>query len=990
MPATPTSKPKRFACTYDGCGKRFTRSDHLQRHYLNHKGGDNTCPRCNLHFKRPDLLERHLVRHQEKDEEAGGEGLGDLQTRKKLWRDADGRIVTKRPTQNANQQHARKKQPEVTEESLQGQDNYFNQNVYQDLSTVLLSPPGTLLSIDSSDQFSQLSPGHPLPEQNQVAQDGMFDFLSNSTWGDLPDGPLDMQSDAPMDDIFRPDTGNSFNMPFTTMNNYNWLFDAPADASMETGKSCGSDMLSNSIKMPIDLNEVNDHIVASNFAPPNNLDDFEIARSNDTMVWDDLAHETTACQPQKIPGGQVPKRPAHGRDNQVSWSSNNAASTRRQPLCSEPHLDTPISIKHSSTSASRNPTREPEVAAQQTNYRRENVSRTHLSTPIGPPYSTPDTPIMDNDSRGRILHLLTAARPLMPSNIDVGADNPLLSLVNMQSCLDLFFSRFNVVYPLLHKPTFEPAKTEAFLLLAVLLLGATYSDKEMHMLAVCIHDTLRAQIFQHPEFTAQPELWILQTMLLVECFGKSRAGQKQHDMSHLFHGLLINLIRRSDCQTVRQPELDDGNQDIVLFSQSLCMSSFELRTSLPCNEAAWEASSAEEWRKHVRSESQISYLTVLRAYVNPDSGAMIPNINSLSRLLLLHGLMSIQWDMKRRDQASLGYGPNQVKWEERLSRCYDAWKADFDNHSMNMMLSLSNNPSRRAEFTRFSTSTMAIYHAAYITLHVEILDLQIYAGARHIIGRPVFLEDFNRSRRVLKEWAKPSGDGRAAKAVWHAASLLKDGIMKLENWDVDSAFHYPWCLYLASLTCWAFHFANVLDTTANAVECNYQQANVVSTPNVGDGEGDLRESKAEMIALVSHLATAMPCVLWTMLDKRTTSAATLKSPPQPLRKSLKGGQRHRDAENKARAVESRARATNESVGEKICAAVAAAEEKARIAAEKADAAEQERQALGHVRERLLNSKIFRIYAICIEIEFTNTTLEVKVTADGFERWKRMR
>lgn len=56
MPAALTTKPKRFACTYDGCGKRFTRSDHLQRHYLNHKGGDNTCPRCNLHFKRPDLL----------------------------------------------------------------------------------------------------------------------------------------------------------------------------------------------------------------------------------------------------------------------------------------------------------------------------------------------------------------------------------------------------------------------------------------------------------------------------------------------------------------------------------------------------------------------------------------------------------------------------------------------------------------------------------------------------------------------------------------------------------------------------------------------------------------------------------------------------------------------------------------------------------------------------------------------------------------------
>lgn len=90
------------------------------------------------------------------------------------------------------------------------------------------------------------------------------------------------------------------------------------------------------------------------------------------------------------------------------------------------------------------------------------------------------------------------------------------------------------------------------------------------------------------------------------------------------------------------------------------MSSFELRTSLPCNEVTWEASSAEEWWKHARPEPQISYLTVLRAYVNPDLNATIPDLNTLSRLLVLHGLLSIQWDMKRRDQASLGMSSNSL------------------------------------------------------------------------------------------------------------------------------------------------------------------------------------------------------------------------------------------------------------------------------------------------------------------------------------------
>jgi len=148
-------------------------------------------------------------------------------------------------------------------------------------------------------------------------------------------------------------------------------------------------------------------------------------------------------------------------------------------------------------------------------------------------------PTIDEVSRNEILELIVNAKPKTPEGTEITNEHPLLTLSAMQNYLDLFFSRFNVAYPLLHQPTFDPSKTETLLLLAVLLLGATYSEKSIHRLAVCIHDVLRGQIFQHASFSAVPELWMLQTILLVECFGKSRAGQKQHDMAHLFHGLLI-------------------------------------------------------------------------------------------------------------------------------------------------------------------------------------------------------------------------------------------------------------------------------------------------------------------------------------------------------------------------------------------------------------------------------------------------------------------
>lgn len=147
--------------------------------------------------------------------------------------------------------------------------------------------------------------------------------------------------------------------------------------------------------------------------------------------------------------------------------------------------------------------------------------------------------VLDDISRGRILDLVVEARPQTAEGTLVTRDHPLLTLGAMQSYCDLFFYRFNKSYPLIHRATFEPSRVEPLLLLSIMLLGATYGGKDAHRLAVCIHDITRTQVIQHSAFTATPELWMLQVILLIECFGKSRAGQKQHDMSHLFHGMLI-------------------------------------------------------------------------------------------------------------------------------------------------------------------------------------------------------------------------------------------------------------------------------------------------------------------------------------------------------------------------------------------------------------------------------------------------------------------
>lgn len=189
-------------------------------------------------------------------------------------------------------------------------------------------------------------------------------------------------------------------------------------------------------------------------------------------------------------------------------------------------------------------------------------------------------------------------------------------------------------------------------------------------------------------------------------------------------------------------------------------------------------------------------------------------------------------------------------WRHRMATAYNAWKADFDAYTMSMAHTLSHasptvNPEQqqqaKKEFAIFTTSYIAIYHAAHVILYAEFLDLQIYAGARHILGRPVSRADYTRSQKVVKRWAK--GDSQAAsKAAWHAAHLLKDAVMHLEDFDAGGLLHYPWCLFLATTTIWSFYHA---------------RPTVSEAATAADEEDDemIWDAKAEMNALISSMTS---------------------------------------------------------------------------------------------------------------------------------------
>lgn len=508
-------------------------------------------------------------------------------------------------------------------------------------------------------------------------------------------------------------------------------------------------------------------------------------------------------------------------------------------------------------------------------------------------YAEPIIAVLDENSRDKLIKFIIDSTKQEGVAL-LSPQDEILQPDVLQDCINKFFTKFNITYPLIHCITFKPSEANSLLLTSMILVGASYGSKKIHQAAVKIHDSLRGVLFSSGHFRPNPELWVLQALLLIEVFGKNRAGLKQYEMAHLFHGLLINMIRRSGCESaVTDPygpedEADpEGRwkawirkesmkrlalltflwdvQHATFFSQTLYMSAFELKVALPSDLNLWNSRDPTEWLGHRRAEvAPLSFLSTLKKFLNCSEN--LPYINSLSRVLMLHGLMSIAWDMQRRDQTSLNFHIDPAHYKIKLNKAYDHWKQDFDKFSRKIMQKISNNfenTTNKTFFVKYLTTNNAIYHTAVLSLWTNLVDLQIFAGTNLVFGMRVDESTFLKSKSQITEWVYQVGI--SDKAVMHASQLLRCGLTNLENWQVDGTFHYPWCLYLASLVCWAFFkilrdqldvksLTKISSETDSATPCPSGQTQGL------DGIVDpvISDSKASMRRFVSLVTSGTP------------------------------------------------------------------------------------------------------------------------------------
>ncbi|KAJ5293439.1 uncharacterized protein N7443_009392 [Penicillium atrosanguineum] len=419
---------------------------------------------------------------------------------------------------------------------------------------------------------------------------------------------------------------------------------------------------------------------------------------------------------------------------------------------------------------------------------------------------------------------------------DLDSDQHVLGLRMMQTYIGSYWYHFHSQLPILHQPTFAADRTPNLLLLAIMAIGAATLDK-IHgkaatetaaELAGFIAWHLRWEIFMDTNFRPPARLWVFQALLLLEVYEKSFSTRALHERAHIHHDTTLTLMRRGSSLIGRSsfdsPDTKEEDESwshwikaeatrrvafaafvldsthAIIFGHSAKMVAHELRLPLPCDEALWAATSAAEVAR-VQSSLQshgvrpTMFLDSLKRTLN---GQPV-RTNAFGRSIVMAGLLSVSWHLNQRDLqvSSLGVGQTlggRDKWRTALLRSYDNWRRDFDD---------ALGPSVSME----SESRDVLHGIAHIASHVDIVDLQIFAGAGRLMGRSITARDYSAAREKTEVWATKAS---ARDATFYALRFLSTCFLELPGEYVardDYLLNRPWVIYFAALTVWTYGFA---------------------------------------------------------------------------------------------------------------------------------------------------------------------------------------
>ncbi|OBT70962.1 hypothetical protein VF21_10328 [Pseudogymnoascus sp. 05NY08] len=452
---------------------------------------------------------------------------------------------------------------------------------------------------------------------------------------------------------------------------------------------------------------------------------------------------------------------------------------------------------------------------------------------------------------------------------DPSRDFCIMSRHMMQEHINSYWMNFHSQLPILHWPSFSPNETPDLLLIAIIIIGASCSiksnDKAMARSATEFSTVLawylRWEVFSSMHLQSN-NLWVFQTLLLLEVYEKTYSTRALHERAHIHHATAIMLMRRGSFLVGRSPldtppnpeECDPVNRTsrsfidswwekwirreacrrvafaafmidsthAAMFGHPMIMVTHEMRLVLPCDDALWSATSVDEVRKvetmlRLNGVKPPSFIEGLQKTLN---GQEI-HTNAFGRSILLCGLFSVSWHMNEREMQinSLNVRSNGInratKWRRSITRAFDLWKRSYENTAPG----ISNDMSRwTQDADALLGSRSAFYYLAQLSVHSDILECQITAGAKRLVGRTLRKDEIESARqRIRNSWA-PTVEARKATfyAIRFLCSVFRPSAESGQVCDRSFIINYAtsntilplhrWVLYYAALVVWCYSY----------------------------------------------------------------------------------------------------------------------------------------------------------------------------------------
>ncbi|KAK3680492.1 hypothetical protein LTR37_021205 [Vermiconidia calcicola] len=401
------------------------------------------------------------------------------------------------------------------------------------------------------------------------------------------------------------------------------------------------------------------------------------------------------------------------------------------------------------------------------------------------------------------------------------------------------------------------------------------SVRDYRTFADFIATNLRWELFTHDHAQPPVHLWVAQTLLLLELYEKMHSTRQLHERAHIHHASTLTLLRRGspmvgrsgsetppseaptrpgspntsvpqhEFTTTAKPASDTrswwkrwvANESMnrvvfaafqmdtlhaCMFGHSADILPHELRLPLPCDDSLWTAKSGQEVRRLENTFAmyrikQPNFLDGLKRCLH---GYEVQT-HHFARMILMAGLLSVAWHINRREKhlqfvETIPSVQEQARWKSLLLQAFGHWRQSF-SEVLGDTAHRSSGGSRDAP-ARDASDPTTLFHLAHLTMHVDIIDIQILSGPKRLIGRRVSDKDRASVLQRVKAWASSSV---ARHATLHAFKLLQATLCRSSNggrmsdgspgWTYscrnDPFVYRPWILYLAGLTVWAYQYA---------------------------------------------------------------------------------------------------------------------------------------------------------------------------------------